>query len=196
MARAPSRPEGLTHGCSRHVGSLAPSPGAALAAHGARRAVALLHDHADVGLHELGHVHHLRPRHRGRAQRGRAEGRRLIPPGAPAPVLARVRSPAGPSAAFPSPRPAGRGSLAFLNTVGRTAWFFPTKTTILPDGHLAEFTHSKQKTPLKDTVGVLRAGMTPPDENTGDRPRPQPASKPRLTIAPSPPPDTRRGGWP
>ena len=36
-----------------------PSPGAALAAHGARGAVALLHDHADVGFHELGHVHHL-----------------------------------------------------------------------------------------------------------------------------------------
>lgn len=40
-------------------GLLLSSPGAALAAHGARGAVALLHDHADVGFHELGHVHHL-----------------------------------------------------------------------------------------------------------------------------------------
>lgn len=43
----------------RHGGRLLPSPGAALAAHGARGAVALLHNHADVGFHELGHVHHL-----------------------------------------------------------------------------------------------------------------------------------------
>lgn len=45
-------------GC-RRVGSLPPSPGAAPAARGACGAVALLHDHADVGFHELGHVHHL-----------------------------------------------------------------------------------------------------------------------------------------
>lgn len=35
------------------------SPGAALAADGAGGAVALLHDHADVGFHEFRHVHHL-----------------------------------------------------------------------------------------------------------------------------------------
>lgn len=35
------------------------SPGAALAADGAGGAVTLLHNHADVGFHELRHVHHL-----------------------------------------------------------------------------------------------------------------------------------------
>lgn len=35
------------------------SSGAALAAHGACGAIALLHNHADVGFHELGHIHHL-----------------------------------------------------------------------------------------------------------------------------------------
>lgn len=40
-------------------GSLLCSPGAPLAADGARGAVALLHNHADVGFHELGHIHHL-----------------------------------------------------------------------------------------------------------------------------------------
>ena len=50
---------GGTWRCSIHGDSRPPSPGAALAAHGARGAVALLHDHADVGFHELGHVHHL-----------------------------------------------------------------------------------------------------------------------------------------
>lgn len=50
------------------------SPGAALAAHGACGTVALLHDHADVGFHELGHIHHLP----GRADRTQRHGRDQI----------------------------------------------------------------------------------------------------------------------
>lgn len=44
----------------KDTGARSSSPGAALAAHRARDAVALLHNHADVRFHELGHVYHLR----------------------------------------------------------------------------------------------------------------------------------------
>lgn len=82
-----------------------PSPGAALAAHGARRAVAFLHDHADVGFHELGHVHHLP----GEAESARGRSPRQGPvPGPPA-----CPSP-GPRAWRPS---TVAPSVAFLNTV-------------------------------------------------------------------------------
>lgn len=90
LRRRRPRPEGGRSGRWRPGDSLLPSPGAALAAHGAGRAVAFLHDHADVRFHELGHVHHLPGGSRTGARSAGARGGEGRSPGRSQPPAARL----------------------------------------------------------------------------------------------------------
>lgn len=157
-----------------------PSPGAALAAHGARGAVALLHDHADVGFHELGHVHHLPgeqsrttvtkcPQGQGAqannqtssAQRGQAGVRPACKSQQPASVNPLCR---------PWIRPKVQLLLPFCLWWGKgTRGLPPCTTWWLPDVKLSHFTDTIKPPPnhIKG-LGIIRAGMTVPIENKGN----------------------------
>ena len=150
-----------------------PSPGAALAAHGARGAVTLLHDHADVGFHELGHVHHLRgeqsrptvtKRPQGQGARANGQGGQAGPSCPQKPVACPCEST---MRAVDSAKSSTAFALVLWWGEG-TPGLSPCATWRLPDAQLSHFA-GKIKPPSNHiSPGMIRAGMTVPTENHKD----------------------------